>query len=33
MYLYMSEKISILNNEDLNKYLQIVMSQTNYSKE
>jgi hypothetical protein len=29
----MSEKISILNNEDLNKYLQIVMSQTNYTKE
>ena len=29
----MSNKISILNNEDLNKYLQIVMSQTNYSEE
>jgi hypothetical protein len=29
----MSEKISILNNENLNKYLQIVLSQTNYTEE
>jgi len=29
----MSEKISFSNNEDLNKYLQIVLSQTNYTEE
>lgn len=29
----MSEKISFSNNEDLNKYLQIVLSQTNYAEE
>ena len=33
MYLYMSEKISFYNNEDLNKHLQIVLSQTNYTEE
>ena len=33
MYLYMSEKISILNKDDLNKHLQIVLSQTNYTEE
>ena len=29
----MSEKISFYNNEDLNKHLQIVLSQTNYTEE
>ena len=33
MYLYMSDKISFFNNEDLNKHLQIVLSQTNYTEE
>jgi hypothetical protein len=29
----MSDKISFFNNEDLNKHLQIVLSQTNYTEE
>ena len=29
----MSDKISFFNNEDLNKHLKIVLSQTNYTEE